>query len=418
MVYQVISLLFLITAIVLGFTKKMNVGIVSMGLAFILGLIGHVETKVILGGFPSKLFITLLGTMFFFCLLQENHTLELLSKKMVAVVGKRTFLIPIIIYAASYLLSAAGPGAISVQSVMIIFAVSLAVQMQASPILLGSMAILGAVGGTTSPIALTGIIVTDLTAEMGIAGANNPVFFGVTAANVICAVLVYVIMKGYRLRAELSVNEEKLPKFDKKQMLCIAALFVLIIAVVGFSCDVGLVSFALALVLMLCGVVNEKAAMKLIPWSVLILICGVNVLMAVTKELGGIELLSDILASMMNPTTASPIIALTAGIMSWFSSANGVVFPTLIPTVSDIAANVGGSVTEIEMIIAIVGGATVAGISPLSTGGSLVLASYTQETNASDEEQQSIFGKLFLASLGAVLTVVVFALAGGFKWFC
>lgn len=81
MAYQVISLLFLIAAIVLGFTKKINVGIVSMGLAFILGLIDKVSTNVILGGFPSKLFITLLGTMFFFCLLQDNHTLKLLLKK-------------------------------------------------------------------------------------------------------------------------------------------------------------------------------------------------------------------------------------------------------------------------------------------------------------------------------------------------
>ena len=202
MAYQVISLLFLITAIVLGFTKKINVGIVSMGLAFILGLIGKVSTNVILGGFPSKLFITLLGTMFFFCLLQDNHTLELLSKKMVSLVGKKTFLIPIIIYLVSYILSAAGPGAISVQSVMIIFAVSLAVQMKASPILLGSMAILGAVGGTTSPIALSGIIVTDLTAEMGLTGVANPVFFGVTGANLVCAALLYIVFKGNKLNAD------------------------------------------------------------------------------------------------------------------------------------------------------------------------------------------------------------------------
>lgn len=418
MTYQVISLLFLITAIVLGFTKKINVGIVSMGLAFILGLIGKVGTNVILGGFPSKLFITLLGTMFFFCLLQDNHTLELLSKKMVAMVGNKTFLIPIIIYLVSYILSAAGPGAISVQSVMIIFAVSLAVQMKASPILLGSMAILGAVGGTTSPIALSGIIVADLTAEMGLTGVENQVFLGVTAANIICAVVLYIVFKGYKLKADISVNKEQLPKFNRSQILCIGALLVLVVAVVGFRFDVGLVSFALSLILILCGVVNEKAAIKLIPWSVLILICGVNVLMAVTKELGGIELLSDILAAMMNQVTAAPIISLTAGIMSWFSSANGVVLPTLIPTVPDIVANVGGSVTEIEMIIAIVGGATVAGISPLSTGGSLILASYTQETNASDAEQQSIFGKLFLISFGAVMIVVVCALIGGFKLFC
>lgn len=417
MAYQVISLLFLITAIVLGFTKKINVGIVSMGLAFILGLIGKVSTNVILGGFPSKLFITLLGTMFFFCLLQDNHTLELLSKKMVSLVGKKTFLIPIIIYLVSYILSAAGPGAISVQSVMIIFAVSLAVQMKASPILLGSMAILGAVGGTTSPIALSGIIVTDLTAEMGLTGVANPVFFGVTGANLVCAALLYIVFKGYRLNADISMEQEQLPKFNRSQILCIVSLLVLVVAVVGFRYDVGLVSFALALVLILFGVVNEKAAIKLVPWSVLILICGVNVLMAVTKELGGIELMSHILASMMNQYTAAPIISLTAGIMSWFSSANGVVLPTLIPTVPDIVANVGGNVTIVEMIIAIVGGATVAGISPLSTGGSLILASYTQETNASDSEQQSIFGRLFLISFGAVMVIVIVALTGGFRLF-
>lgn len=416
--FQVISLLFLVTAIVLGFVKKINVGTVSLGMALILSLIGGVDISVIFSGFPSKLFITLLGTMFFFCLLQENGTLELLSKKVVALVGKHTYLIPIIIYVASYGLSAAGPGAISVQSVMIIFAVSLAVEMNTSPILMASLAILGAVGGTASPIALSGIIVTDLTTELGMTGVAAPVFLGVSVANFICAVLLYVVFKGYKLKSEKTISSSELPKFNTQQKLGIGAILALVVVVVGFQYDVGLVSFALALVLILCKAVNEKAAIKLVPWSVLILICGVNVLMAVTKEMGGIDLLADILASMMNQYTASPLIALTAGIMSWFSSANGVVLPTLIPTVQGIVGDVGGNVTAIEMIMAIVGGATVAGISPLSTGGSLILASYTQETNASDKEQQSLFAKLFGLSFAAVLVVVIFALAGGFKLFC
>lgn len=418
MAYQVLSLLFLVGAIVLGFTKKLNVGIVSIGLAFVLGLISGVDTNVILSGFPSKLFMTLLGTMFFFCLLQENHTLELLSKKMVAMVGRKTFLIPIIIYVVSYVLSAAGPGAISVQSVMIIFAVSLSVQMNASPVLMGSMAVLGAVGGTASPIALSGIIITDLTEEMGMTGVALPVFLGVSVANLICAVILYIVFKGYKMKSEDTIAKEELPKFNKSQIICIIALLVLVVAVVIFRYDVGLVSFALAFILLFFGVVNEKAALKLIPWSVLLLISGVSVLMAVTKELGGITLLSDLLASMMNRITAAPIIGVTAGLMSWFSSANGVVFPTLIPTVTDIVSNVGGNVTAMELIMAIVGGATVAGISPLSTGGSLILASYTQETDATDTEQQSIFAKLFAASFGSVMIVVIFALVGGFKLFC
>ncbi len=412
-----IALMFLIAAIVIGFVKNINVGFVCLGLALILGLIGGVSSKEILGGFPSSLFMTLLGTMFFFSLLQENHTLELLSKKMVGLVGKKYFLIPILIYLVSYLLSAAGPGAISVQTVMIIFAVALAVQMDASPILLGGMAILGAVGGTTSPIALTGILVKDLTAGMeGLENIASPVFFGVSAANFFCAVLLYLLYGGYRLKGENEVKE-KLPAFTRNQMICIAALLVMVVAVVGFRYDVGLVCFTLSLILMLLGTVNEKAALKLVPWSVLILICGVNVLMSVTKTLGGIDLLADLLAKLMNKTTASPVMSLTAGIMSWFSSANGVVFPTLIPTAPAIAANVGGGVTAKDLIMAIVGAATVAGISPMSTGGSLILASYTQGKEVSDKEQSNIFARLFATSLGCVVVVMVFGLLGGFKLF-
>lgn len=412
-----VALMFLIAAIVIGFVRSINVGFVCLGLALILGLIGGVSSKEILGGFPSSLFMTLLGTMFFFSLLQENHTLELLSKKMVGLVGKKHFLIPILIYLVSYLLSAAGPGAISVQTVMIIFAVALAVQMDASPILMGGMAILGAVGGTTSPIALTGILVKDLTAGMeGLENIASPVFFGVSAANFLCAVLLYILYGGFRLKGENEVKE-KLPAFTRNQMICIAALLVMVVAVVGFRYDVGLVCFTLSLVLMLLGTVNEKGALKLVPWSVLILICGVNVLMSVTKTLGGIDLLADLLAKLMNRMTASPIMSLTAGMMSWFSSANGVVFPTLIPTAPAIAANVGGGVTAADLIMAIVGAATVAGISPMSTGGSLILASYTQGKEVSDKEQSKIFARLFATSLGCVAVIMVFGLVGGFKLF-
>lgn len=413
-----VALLFLITAIVIGFVRNINVGFVCLGLALLLGLIGGVSTKEILGGFPSSLFMTLLGTMFFFSLLQENHTLELLSKKMVSLVGKKHFLIPILIYLVSYTMSAAGPGAISVQTVMIIFAVALAVQMDASPILLGGMAILGAVGGTTSPIALTGILVADLTAGIeGLEGVATPVFFGVSLANLVCTAILYVVYGGFKLKGQDEVKET-LPAFNRDQVICIIALVLMVVAVVGFRYDVGLVCFTLSLILLLLGTVHEKAALKLVPWSVLILICGVNVLMSVTKTLGGIDLLADLLASLMSPVTASPIMGLTAGIMSWFSSANGVVFPTLIPTAPAITANVGGSVSAIEMIMAIVGGATVAGISPMSTGGSLILASYTQGKEVSEKEQSGLFAKLFATSFGCVLVIVLVALVGGFKLFC
>lgn len=408
---QVVALLFLIGAIVLGFAKKMNVGVVCLGLALILGKLGGMGAGDIYKGFPYKLFATLLGIMLFFSLLQQNGTLEKISKRLISICGKNTFLVPIIVYVVSFVLSAAGPGAISVQSVTVIFAVSLAVQMKVSPVLMGVMAILGAVGGTASPIALTGIIVGDLLTEMGIEGLGTPIFIGVSVSNLICAIAVYVALGGYKFRAAEAGSKQEKEAFDRSQMISLIALLVMVVLVVGFSYDVGLICFTLSLVLMLTKAANEKAALKMIPWSVLILIAGVNVLMNITQKLGGIDLLASILASFMSTRTAAPIMGFTGGLMSWFSSANGVVFPTLIPTVPEIAQQVGGA-SIVQMVSAIVCSATVAGISPLSTGGSLIMASYAQETGCDEKEQQKMFGTLFAISASVVAIVFVLSLTG------
>jgi di/tricarboxylate transporter len=240
------------------------------------------------------------------------------------------------------------------------------------------------------------------------------IFIGVSVANFVCAVVTYIVFKGWKLRKTEDLaycTGTVKTEFTKAQRISVIALFVMVVLVVGLSYDVGLVCLSLSLVLIILRAVDEKKSIKMVPWNTLILISGVSVLMNITKKLGGIKLLSDILASFMNSRTAAPIIGLTGGIMSWFSSANGVVFPTLIPTVPDIAAHVSG-VSIVQMVVAIVCSATVAGISPLSTGGSLVLASYAQETDADEKEQSKVFIRLFALSAGCVLTVFILTFIG------
>lgn len=81
--------------------------------------------------------------------------------------------------------------------------------MNVNPILMGVMAILGAVGGTASPIALTGIIVGDLLTEMGIEGLSNQIFLGVSISNLICAIVMYIVLGGYKIRATVSKTSDK-----------------------------------------------------------------------------------------------------------------------------------------------------------------------------------------------------------------
>lgn len=63
------------------------------------------------------------------------------------------------------------------------FVQSFLFRLDTSPILMGAMAILGAVGGTASPIALTGIIVGDLLGQMQLTMPGMAIFAGVTVAN-------------------------------------------------------------------------------------------------------------------------------------------------------------------------------------------------------------------------------------------
>lgn len=411
----IVALLFIIIAIILGIVRKINVGLVSFGLAIILALIGNVKVATITTGFPTSLFVTLLGTTFLFSILQENKTLELLSKKIIASVGKRTFLIPIVVYVVSYIMSAVGPGGIPVIPVMVLLAVVLSMQMGVSPIMMGVLADLGAVGGTASPIALTGILVQGLLTTNKIPGMQMQLFIGNSIANLVCAIFVYFVFKGYKLNTDVKISMSELPKFNIQQKISLIGLLAMIVSVVGFKLDVGYVSFTVALILILCKTTNEKEAIKLVPWSILIMVGGVNVLMYVVEQLGGIKLLADILSSFMTGTTAAPIMGLTAGIMALFSSGNGVVIPTLIPTIPGIIAKVGDANVH-EMVLAITSCAIFTA-SPLTEAGGLIMATYTQGKQVSEKEQNSLFLKLFLVTFAMIGIIVVATLLGIFRPF-
>ncbi|MEE3438026.1 MAG: hypothetical protein VZR05_07735, partial [Lachnospiraceae bacterium] len=83
-----ISLILLLIAIVIGFTRKANVGIVCIGFAMILTLLypDTVKAKDVISGFSTSLFIQMAGVMYLFAIINANGTLELMAKKCVSIV--------------------------------------------------------------------------------------------------------------------------------------------------------------------------------------------------------------------------------------------------------------------------------------------------------------------------------------------
>lgn len=410
-----LSLLFLLLAIFLGFVRKMNTGLLCIAFALVLGRMSGVSDAAIMKGFNSSLFIMLLGVTYLFSMAQINGSLDLLAQKVIALAGRRVYLIPIIIYVFSIVLAALGPGSVPTMAIMMVFSMSLAAEMKISPVLLSTLTVLGSCAGGLSPLAATGIIGANLCAEFGLTGIENDFLLNGVFSFTVYAVIVYVWLGGYKLRAAEDVGEKVIPSFNKKQLLTIAGIVAMVFMVMLLHINVGLVSFAVAAVLSFLRVSEEAKAIRHIPWNTLLLITGVGVLMQLIIDLGGINILSAALVSIMSAKSAAAVMGLTSGIMSWFSSSSGVVMPTLLPTVPHIAQQLGG-VNELELASSITTISHVAAISPLSTGGALALAAYASAANANQKQQQNLFMKMFGVSALGVSVLCVFSYFGMFHW--
>lgn len=415
----VLSLVFLFFAIACGYFLKTNTGFLAIALAVIIGSMGNMGSNDIIKGFSGSLFIMMLGVNYLFSISLQNGTLDLVARKIVSLAGKHTNLIPIIVFFIAAVLAGVGPGTVPVMALMAVFTMALAASMKINPVMLAAIALLGAQGGGLTPMAPTGILCAQLASAAGFkTGITEPVMVYQFVASLLYATLLYFVFGGYKIKqAENDETLKNLAPFNKAQLIIIAGMVFMVILVLGFKVNAGLAAFLAAAIIMFFKVADEKKAIAGVPWGTLLLVTGVNVLMNVVIKLGGIKLLSGALATIMTPTTATPIIGLTAGIMSWFSSTSGVVMPTLIPTVAELINAIGGDISPASLISAIVITAHTAGCSPLSTGGALALAAYCSNTNATGEEQQKLFIKMFAVAVGGVVFMVGYAFLGGFYWF-
>ncbi len=175
---------------------------------------------------------------------------------------------------------------------------------------------------------------------------------------VVCCVFVYIYYKGWKVDQTVVTDEkEKLPKFTWQQYLSLAGLVVLAFGVLVLSWNVGLTGFLIGSVLCIIGCGDEKKAVKGIPWNVIIMVLGVGMLMNIVSLSGGVDILVSALESVMNIKTANPIMAILAGIMSFFSSGLGVVFPTLVPICGSLASGIGAD--GIYLVAMVVIGGTI-----------------------------------------------------------
>jgi Na+/H+ antiporter NhaD/arsenite permease-like protein len=408
----VISVLALVLAVVVSCVSSLNVGVLALALAWIVGVyIGGLPVNTVMGGFPSQLFLTLTGVTLLFALAQSNGTLERITHHAVRVCRGNRGVIPVMFFVLGASLSSMGPGNIATASLVAPLAMATASRSGIPLFLMAIMVGNGSNAGALSPFAPTGIIVNGLMARNGLTGLEVQTYAYNLAAHAIVAFAGYALFGGLKLFGRGTVSVSVLEDgsdgaFTWKHWLTIGVIASLILSVLFFGINVGMGAFAGAVILVLSGAGNDGEAVKRMPWRVIVMVCGVTVLIALVERAQGIDLLVSLVARIATPATVTFVVSLLVGVVSVYSSTSGVVLPAFLPMVPGLAAALpGASALAIASSMNI--GGHLVDVSPLSTIGALCLA------GAPVEESRALFNRLLawglsMCVVGATLCFLVF----------
>ena len=407
----VISVAALALAVLISCFSRLNVGVLSVAMAWIVGVyIGGLPVSAVMAGFPSQLFLTLAGVTLLFAMAQSNGTLPQLAHHAVRVCRGNAGTIPIMFFALGAALSSMGPGNIATAALLIPIAMATASRAGIPLFLMAIMVGNGANAGALSPFAPTGIIVNGIMAKNQMAGLETAVYFYNLGAHALMAFAGYALFGGLRLfsaeRTVEVVDPESGRAFERRHWITLGVIAALITSVLVFGAHVGLAAFVAAVLLAAAGVADDGEAIKLMPWRVIIMVSGVTVLIALVERFQGIDLMVSLVARLSTPDTVTGVVALITGIVSVYSSTSGVVLPAFLPLVPGLAAQLpGASATGIAMSMNI--GGHLVDVSPLSTIGALCIAS----AGAADTRRlfnQLLAWGLSMAIVGALLCYLVF----------
>lgn len=400
----VLSLIAIGVVIVASFGTRLNVGVLAVALAWPIAVYAAGwKADAMMATFPSSLFLTLLGVTLLFGVAQANGTMAALTQRSVALTAGRASLLPLLFFALACAISTMGPGAIATLALLAPLAMAAGVRAGVPVLLTALMIGNGANAGNLSPFSAVGVIVSSAMGKAGLGGHEWRVWAANFTAHAMAGVIAWAIFGGPKLlRDDVRLEHEALQPMTGAHRLTLAVGAVWVIAVVVFQVNLGFAAFAAAAVLVLAHTGDDAAMIRAVPWSVLVMVCGVSVLIGVLDGTGGMGLFTDLLARVASPTSVNGVIAFITGTISTYSSTSGVVYPTFLPTVPGLVERLGGG-NPLEVALSINVGAALVDVSPLSTLGALCIAALP-----AGHEPAKLFRSLLLWGLSMTVVGALF----------
>lgn len=399
-----LSLVAILVVVVASFGTRLNVGVLAVALAWPIAVYAAGwKPDQLMAAFPSSLFLTLLGVTLLFGVAQVNGTMAALTQRSLALAAGRAGLLPMLFFVLACAISTLGPGAIATLALLAPLAMAAGVR-AGVPVLLTALTIgNGANAGNLSPFSAVGVIVASAMGKAGLAGHEWRVWAANFVAHALAGALAWALFGGPALlRAGATLARETPTPFTSAHRLTLGVGALWILAVVVLKVNLGLAAFAAAAVLVLARTADDAAMVKAVPWSVLVMVCGVSVLIGVLEGTGGMALFTDLLARVASPASVNGVIAFITGTISTYSSTSGVVYPTFLPSVPGLVQRLGGG-DPLEIALSINVGAALVDVSPLSTLGALCIAALP-----TGQEPARLFRSLLLWGLSMTILGAVF----------
>ena len=396
-----LSLVALVIAMIVSCFTQLNVGVLALALAWIVGVyVGGMGLNDVLTGFPVQLFLTLAGVTLLFTQAQLNGTLDRVAHASVRLCRGNVGLIPVMFFLLGGSIASLGPGNVATAAMLAPMAMAVAARASIPAFLMAIIVGNGAQAGALSPFAPTGIIVNGLMDKIGLAGYEWRTFATNFAAHVTVAFIGYFALGGWKLfKRQYSATDgdgSEIP-FSTAHWVTMATVLTVLAAVLFVNANIGMAAFTGAVVLAALRVADHEQSIRRMPWVPILMVSGVSVLVALLEKTGGLDLFTSILAGLSTPGTLTGTIAFATGVISVYSSTSGVVLPAFLPTVPGLIMRLGGDPFGVASSMNI--GAHLVDMSPLSTTGAVCIAAI-----ADPAEVRPTYNKLL--AWGMSMTVI------------
>ena len=413
-----ISVVALAVAVALSCVTSINVGILALAMAFGVGVfLGGMSVGGVLEGFPTDLLVTLVGVTLLFAIAECNGTLARLTSRAVRLCRGHAGVLPVVFFAIGFIVCTLGAGGTATSALLAPPAMAVAARAGVPPLLMAIMTGNGALAGSLSPFAPNGIVAHAVMRRIGLGGVEWQTFAFNALAHTLVGVGGFLLLGGWRLirpgrtaeHAE-GVFRGEAPQpgpFESRHWLTTAGIALLVVAVAGMGLHVGMMAIIISAGLILLRTVDEGQAIQRMPWSVMLMVTGVTVLIAMVEETQGLALITSGMADMSTAATIAPIVAFGTGLISVFSSTSGVVLPAFLPMVPELSRRLAGT-NPLHIAWSINIGSSLVDLSSLSTVGALYIAAAAPGTDVRALFNGLLVWGLSMSVVGAALCWLLF----------